>query len=303
MTQYFVKKLSLAAVLTFVAAAPYTASAVIISGGFGDSAPLNETAPADDPGWAHVGRMGTMSSDNATGVYLGNGWALTANHVGGKGSIMLGGSQYNALGGTGQQLLNPDGTLTDLYIFKLNIPVTDPIASLPVLEIADTTPTSGTDGIFIGTGYTQNSATPDLAFGSVIENGFNVSTTERAKKWSPTEVTNSPTLSDVPLNLQHLFFTQFSVLEPSGQAANKDSGSSIFVKNNDDEWVLAGLAHFILGEEGQPNNTAVHNNLTAWSDLSVYRDQIYNIIPEPGSIALLAATLVPLLTTRQRRRA
>ena len=39
---------------------------------------LNTTAPASGAPWDHVFQFGT---NNATGIYLGNGYALTANHV------------------------------------------------------------------------------------------------------------------------------------------------------------------------------------------------------------------------------
>ena len=53
---------------------------MIIASGDGTG---NTTAPADDPGFAHVGNRGGL-----TGVYLGRRWVLTANHVG-EGDIEL----------------------------------------------------------------------------------------------------------------------------------------------------------------------------------------------------------------------
>ena len=57
--------------LTLLLSAP--ADALILDSGDGQG---NTTPPADDPGWAHVGRV-----TGPSGIYLGNGWVLTANHV------------------------------------------------------------------------------------------------------------------------------------------------------------------------------------------------------------------------------
>ena len=50
------------------------ASAVIIDSSDGTG---NTAAPSPDPGWSYVGTRGGL-----TAVYLGDGWVLTANHVG-----------------------------------------------------------------------------------------------------------------------------------------------------------------------------------------------------------------------------
>ena len=62
-----------AAILLLLAAATLPAQAVIIDSGDGTG---NTSAPADDPGWANVGQNAGFS-----GVYLGDGWILTAQHA------------------------------------------------------------------------------------------------------------------------------------------------------------------------------------------------------------------------------
>ena len=47
--------------------------ALILADGDGTG---NTTVPADDPGWSNVGRYGDF-----TATYLGNGWAIAADHV------------------------------------------------------------------------------------------------------------------------------------------------------------------------------------------------------------------------------
>src|SRR5580704_15894094 len=58
----------------------------IVAGGDGTQ---NTTPPADDPGFANVGIRGSGS-----GIYLGNGWVLTAAHVG-AGWVWFNGVEYN----------------------------------------------------------------------------------------------------------------------------------------------------------------------------------------------------------------
>jgi hypothetical protein len=48
----------------------------------------NASAPASDPGWSYVGQL-----NGASCVYLGNGWVLTAGHVG-EGTVSLNGTAY-----------------------------------------------------------------------------------------------------------------------------------------------------------------------------------------------------------------
>lgn len=59
-----------------------TGMAALISTGDGSG---NTTPPSADPGFANVGDVNGLS-----GVYVRNGWVLTANHVG-ENPIILGG--------------------------------------------------------------------------------------------------------------------------------------------------------------------------------------------------------------------
>ena len=90
------------------------ASAVIIVSGDGSG---NTTAPADDPGFANVGIRGSGSA-----VYLGDGWALTAAHVG-AGWTWFNGIDYNAVPNSAVQLANPPGQGftpgTDLLMYQI----------------------------------------------------------------------------------------------------------------------------------------------------------------------------------------
>ncbi|MCZ6463130.1 MAG: hypothetical protein O7A09_02245, partial [Proteobacteria bacterium] len=75
--------LTLPLLCSLLAAAAPPASAVLIDSGDGTG---NTSAPPDDPGWDHVGRTDT----NLTAVYAGNGWVITAAHVGNRPVELLG---------------------------------------------------------------------------------------------------------------------------------------------------------------------------------------------------------------------
>ena len=57
--------------LALLLAAPAQALVYVSGDGQGNTSP-----PPDDPGWDHMGRVSGLN-----GIYLGNGWVLTANHV------------------------------------------------------------------------------------------------------------------------------------------------------------------------------------------------------------------------------
>jgi hypothetical protein len=120
-----------------VATALPLVQAVVING----ATPANVAAPADDPGWANVGWIGS-----ASGVYLGDitvpghgagYWVLTAAHVG-AGNIVLNGTSYSPVAGSAVQLRNGDNSLTDLELFQLSA---NP--GLPTLTLAASAPTVG----------------------------------------------------------------------------------------------------------------------------------------------------------------
>src|SRR5262245_45287803 len=109
--------------LTLAAAVP--AQAVIVAQGDGTQ---NLTAPADDFGWANVGLV-TDSQDGILigGVYLGNGWVLSAYHgvrnaslTGFQfGTVYFGGVGYTVDAATASRLHNQDSSLADVSIFRL----------------------------------------------------------------------------------------------------------------------------------------------------------------------------------------
>ncbi|WP_432798754.1 PEP-CTERM sorting domain-containing protein [Poriferisphaera sp. WC338] len=308
--------------------ASQTQAIVVTSGSPGFPAPLNNTSPfGASEEWDRVQMQGNPDViSHGTNVYLGNGWVLTANHTGGKNKFNFGGSSYNIIPTSGTRLTNPDdGSLTDLYMYQVDIPDGDPLASMPNVTIASSV--SVTDpGLMIGTGVTQVSLTSDTSY--LGNDGFTTQPLDgdpivREKKWANNSVagkytfdpgTSHPLDGAAGLNIHALLLLEFDMTTPgSGAATGGDSGSAFFKQVSPTEFELAGIAHFITNAVDnstdppgvQPPNTRVDGNLSVYSDLSFYKTQIEAIlattVPEPTT-ALLLTLGTPLLMARNKKR-
>ncbi|MEX2316676.1 MAG: hypothetical protein WD669_05965 [Pirellulales bacterium] len=164
-----VRKLALAGlVLGVVALVGSPAHALVVNG----NTTVTAAPPSDNPGWAN-----TTISGSRNYIYLGNGWALTARHVGaptGPGETlqffngtttvaasMIPGQNYvvrnpATVVNTASQTVNlstPSGGLeTDLRLIRLSV---DP--GLPAVTIADQSPLAGGRVVFIGHGRSRAS--------------------------------------------------------------------------------------------------------------------------------------------------
>lgn len=79
-------------------------------------------------------------------------------------------------------------------------------------------------------------------------------------------------------------------------------GGAFYYDAVNDKWSLAGVMETIATFTNQPSDTAVYGNLTYYADISKYRTFILQTIPEPSSLALLAASLAVFARTLLRRR-
>jgi len=275
---------------------------VIASGGPNNAAPMGQNF------FNNVGVVGS-----ATGIYLGNGWVLTANHVAPvlPASATFGGVSYPTDPGTWTRLNNPSpfSTFTDIVLFRLTSP-----PALPPLTLRSSTPTVGTDVVMIGNGRIQNPET----FWNSTTNPWTVTTEALSDKsgyrtanskeirWGENEVYNNFIVVNMGTILSPVhvlsFNTQFDKMgmTQEAQAVAGDSGGGVFTYNGS-SWDLAGMMFAVSTFTNQPNGgeTAVYGNQTYIADLSVYRSQILSIIPEPSS-ALLIGLATMLVFIRRR---
>lgn len=279
----FFAPLALALALSFADAA----SGVIIDAVDGAG---NTSAPPADPGWSYVGTRGSL-----TVVYLGDGWVLTANHVG-AGDVSLGGVVYPDLPGTAVRLHNPDASLADLKLFAI-----DPYPVMPLLPIASTSPSLGTDLVLIGRGRNRGAATswdpngappPGPIFGyEWLSSG--------TLRWGRNQVEEYPA---TPVLGTWSFASYFDagVSDDESQAAIGDSGGAAFAWNGA-QWELAGITYAIAGYAGQPANTSLYGQVTYAADLALYRDEIVDItgLPEPSGGLPAGMALLWLLARRR----
>jgi len=242
--------LALFALMAVFGTAP-RASAVVIASEPGSG---NTTAPADDPGFAHVGSPGI-----ATVVYLGNGWVLTANHVG-DADVTLGGVVYPRVPGSRVTFTNPDASHPDIAAYRI-----DPHPDLPILPIATATPLDGTPVLMVGHGLDRGD--PVTWEG---HDGF-VLLPSQSIRWGTNEVAGSGNL-DGDAAIATTFDADATPHE--AQAEYGDSGGAVFAKNAQNQWELAGILYTIDVYENQPSSYALYGNVTYAIDLAAYRDQI-----------------------------
>jgi hypothetical protein len=122
--------------------------------------PPNEPEGTYVTGWNYVGVV-FFNGGSASGAYLGNGWVLTAGHVG-IGNIVLGGNTYQAIAGSSQSISNASGT-ADLCLYRINTTSLNngTVLNLPPLILRTSNPvafaygTTGSSVILIGYGGGQ----------------------------------------------------------------------------------------------------------------------------------------------------
>jgi hypothetical protein len=254
--------------------------AVLIATGDGSG---NTTAPADDFGFANVGIRGS-----GTTIYLGDGWCLTAAHVG-DGTTIFQNVQYNAVPGSAVQLINPAGVgytyYADLMLYQIEAP-----PNLPPVMIAQSAPAVGWQVTMAGNGRDRSNSgtaywtttwapsslpgtyagdiwasTNDIRWGNNVISGVSVPYASGAD--SETAFTTA-------------FGTPGSGLDAQGTPG--DSGGGVFHQDASGTWSLAGLMFAIQTVGEQPWGTSIFGNLTYSVDLSVYRSEIYHIMGLPG---------------------
>ena len=270
--------------------AALTAYPLVNSGNPGGnrSAPTGENGEPTDPGFANVGRMA-----NPGGVYLGNGWVLTARHVGTQAIILTGGKTYKWDGVNAYSFPN-----AELRLFKLA-----EMPDLPTLKISSKTQDKGQFLVMIGTGgdsqdhltywRVDQSANP-WVWTEVPERRLGnaagvIAAPEDIKSWGTNRV--SAVLPNPSLG--ELIVTDFSEnpVERTpfeAQAITHDSGGAVFAQTADGGWELTGIMVTVAQLfPGQPEvvqkgnrqviQSGVFGNVTLSVNLAPYRDKILEV--------------------------
>jgi hypothetical protein len=226
----------------------------------------NTSPPADGSPWANVGQVPAGPS----GIYLANGWVLTAAHVGAQ-DIYFGGTQYHYDGQSYQLTNTPSGSPADMVLFHLST-----VPNLQPLALASTSPTLNSQVDMIGFGH--NAGAPTNTAGLT---GFTWSASG-VKSWGNNKISQSnvEVYDGVGTNIS--FVTDFDSLglgqtSDEGQATVGDSGGAVF-QHTSSGWQLAGMMYAIDGPSNQPPNTSMYGDQTFSADIATYRSQILSLI-------------------------
>lgn len=263
------------------------AGAVVIDSGDGSG---NASAPPDDPGWDHVGTIGGL-----TGIYLGRGWVLTANHVNPTlaTDIVLGGVAYPAIPDTKVPLETSPGAFADLIVYRIqgqpNLP------DLPALRLSSGTPGVGDEVTMVGNSWSREA---DLTGWDLVEQddtwlwvevvpalagdrwGYKPSGS-RVLRWGRNEVSDVDvlvTLSGLTTRAFEALFDYSAVPDQfpdESVVVSGDSGGAVFLKRGG-QWELVGVlfARFVYSGQLDSGDKAVFGNATEAADIAFYRDQI-----------------------------
>ena len=223
----------------------------------------NLRAPAQLPGFANVGVRGSM-----TAVYLGNGWVLTARHVG-AGDFALGGVTHRALPESTVELgASAAPPHTDLIVFRIEAP-----PELPPLRIRPTPPNVGEQAVLVGAGHDRGASTRWSGHDGWVWDSHG------GIRWGTNRVFSAGI--DVGIGDVHTraFALRFDAGETphEAQAAIGDSGGAVFIRR-EGRFELAGVMIAVAGYPGQPPATSMYGNLTTAADLSLFHAPLTKLL-------------------------
>jgi hypothetical protein len=258
--------------------------------------------PADDPGWQYV----TVGVSTRNYTYLGNGWALSAWHVGpfigdppAAQMLTFASGTVSVIPNQIYDVPNPAGSglsaFSDLKLVRVNADL-----GLAPLTIAGGSGLTNSilnspaaDVTFIGNGRTRDAIQSNFAghAGYYTQN-------DRVKRWGKNRIANEDPLvggSDSDLratinigtneNPRHVMsmVSQFNMtggIDYEAQAVSEDSGTAVFRKNTaNNQWELTGIVNAISNiYDGQGLTGAFDGNYTTFADLSYYRTAINDIM-------------------------
>ena len=304
------------------------ASAVVILNSDGTANNGQTTAAGTSAPYDNVGIRG---GGGATVVYLGNDWAITANHVtiipgvNGYDTVQFYNSGLNAYESVGvdrtQEIYNANGSPTDIKLVHL---MSNP--GLPSVPIDSTLPVGNQPVTMVGDGMdlgTQQSYT----FNSQNYTGYNLTSSENIPRWGTNDVTPwtvTNTLQDIGITnssnqeiFEYTFATTFgnnpTANNQQAQVTNGDSGGGVFEQIGG-TWYLVGLIDGLSNVPAGSGSSDYQNNVfqaggsytgeqSIMADLAPYEGIIAAMVPEPSGFVLggMGAVVALLAGLRARR--
>jgi hypothetical protein len=286
-------------------------------------------------GWNYVGTV-----DFASGTYLGNGWVITAAHVG---SISMGtnftldGYGTYACNGNVVRLTDPNTSLdVDLQMFQISGTPSLPLPNLQPLNIAGTTPAAGTPLYMVGYGHSTRAVSPTyydvspdpLNPGHYIwtpvvtpdpdsYGGFTYDPTIQTKRWGTTLTTTDPNPSDpsygqttesndigegATTTLVASFYNSLTDYQNGGQTPEEGmvTAGDSGGGEFDSDNTLVALNAYYNPYPDQPADTVIFGDGMDPIDLAAYQSEILTVVPEPTGTLMAAAMIFPLLAWRRR---
>ena len=256
------------------------------------------TAPTDDFGFANVALMfDTTDGFYTSGVYLGNGWMLSAYHevrssVPGSsgfrfGNVVLNGIAYGVNAATAVRITDPvTGNPADLAMVQLASIPTDP--ALKTVVVSGTSPGAGSDLVLMGNGINRGYSLIQWTSSWVETTGAHAYIgyfygTGQSIRWGTGSVSGTAT-DDDGYGVTSFLYSEFKSNEGSAMAAVGDSGGGVFYKRGP-QWELSGILLTIQPLSNQPANTSVVGDQTYAADLAYYSSQIRQVAAAPLALA------------------
>jgi hypothetical protein len=244
--------------------------AIEMNGGYVTTPPTSTNVPNWNTGWGPGGTtcwsyVGTVNG--GSGVYLGNGWVLTAAHIG-IGNFVLSGITYPAVANSTVPIAGGDA---DLCLFQ--IATSPPLPPLPLstsLPVAFSPTQAGTPVVMLGYGGGND----HLTWGYDIVTETNQSVTPKGTGY----VSNDFETDNGTVTYTTTGGTQTSITNTSAIVVG-DSGGGVFAFNNiTGKWELTGINEAI-----GTGNIGSDGTFSAMVQLNTYAPQINAIISRPTS--------------------
>jgi hypothetical protein len=278
---------------------PLPAVAVIVAVPDNVTSPVNlhQTTPANGAPWDHIGNI---VGANGSAVYLGNGWAITAKHVGVTGNFELNGTTYTSSG--------PSVELAgvDMELFQL-----DTIPPEPGVRLRETPVTVGEQITLIGYGFNRNSGEIPLTIDGFPTDGYERATTH-LKTWGTNQVTAVNLLFPA---IGKGFTADFDDPQPGLNNAGSDSDEAIATLGDSGsaaftfdglQWELAGLTVVASSIDEAGTNYVFYSqptleSITGFLAIDNHHTTIHQVtVPETASAGLMLLAVILLCRFNRR---